>query len=907
MASPSSTLDFDLEISPGQGRDYPLEVHSSAGEARLTLHFPFDDLALTDRLKDLQIALLRSGGKRRQALTKEERAVQDFGGQLFDALLPGEARARYAVARTQAARAGQTLRLRLRIAPPELACLPWEFLFDRQRGEYLCLAAETPLVRYLEQPQPIPSITITPPLRILGLVSAPTDLPELDVANEKARVEKALAGLTAGGLVQLDWLPAATWRDLQAALRPGKGPWHVFHFIGHGSFDANRDEGLLAFCDERGAAQMLTATAVGRLLEGHKPLRLALLNACESATGSQRDIFSSTAAILSRRLPAVLAMQYEITDAAAVEFARTFYESLADRLPVDLAVTEARKAISIAVSNSLEWGTPVLYLRASDGQLFDWEAVGQTSRLLVAPESADGQIGNLPHQTDPALAMARRALALLEQQAAGYTSLTMPAHLQIELEDKRRQVRELVGQISDLPAAPASAGGQIGNLPHVLLELSASPNPAPTGAPVTWTVAARNTGRAAARNLALLRGSSLLGEEFDLPAGEGCSFTFSQTYKKPGDYPEGVRLYGAPQPCAASASVTVFAPPDFTLELAPAKPETPPHQPLTWGVRLRNTGGADLTRLLVRLGSQALAEPFDLPAAAERTLTFQRRYAQPGQSAESVLAAALTPQGERLERKASASVNVVAPLRTLLNLAPGIPMELVRIPAGEFLMGSDTKKDSQARDDETPQHKVTLDEYWIGKTPVTNAQYAVYAKAAGKKFEMPKGKENHPVVDVTWNDAAAFCQWLSQASGQNVRLPTEAEWEKAARGSDGRIYPWGDEWDAKKCNTRESGIGGTTPVGKFSPQGDSPYGCVDMAGNVWEWCADWYADSYYANSPTKNPAGPEKGDVRALRGGSFYHDAQVARCALRLRHHPPDGNWNLGFRVWVVVGVSHYL
>jgi formylglycine-generating enzyme required for sulfatase activity len=696
----SPTLDFDLEISPGLGRDYPLEVHSSAGEARMTLHFPFDELALESRLKDLAIALLKSGGRRRQALTQEEQAVRDFGGQLFDALLTGEARSRYEVARTQAAQNGQTLRLRLRIIPPELACLPWEFLFDRGRGEYLCLAAETPLVRYIEQPQPIPSLSITPPLRILGMVSAPSDLPELDVTNEKARVEKALAGLTARGLVSLTWLEGATWRDLQAALRPGKGPWHVFHFIGHGSFDVHKDEGLLAFCDEHGSANMLTATAVGRLLEGHKSLRLALLNACESATSGKRDIFSSTAAIINRRLPAVLAMQYEITDAAAVEFARTFYESLADHCPIDLAVTEARKAISIAVTNSLEWGTPVLY-----------------------------------------------------------------------------------------------------------------------------------------------------------------------------------------------------------------------------------TGGVDLARVLLRSRSQVLTDPFDLPIGEIHPLGFKRVYAQHGQQTETITAAAITPQGQRLERKASASVRVTAPPKPdrspslsgpiqaatrenplagqqncedlsglrVLTLAPGIELPLVGIPAGEFLMGSDPQKDPLITQEETPLHNIYLGDYWIGKTPVTNAQYAIFANIMNKQVDMPKGKDNHPVVNVSWHNAVEFCEWLGKVSGQKVCLPTEAEWEKAARGIDGRIFPWGNEWDSSKCNTWESKLVSTTPVGMFSPKGDSPYSCVDMLGNVWEWTSSLF--SLYPYNSGDGRESLRSKSMRVLRGGSWSPNRRRPSCYLRDFRLPVNFDSNIGFRI----------
>ena len=168
-------------------------------------------------------------------------------------------------------------------------------------------------------------------------------------------------------------------------------------------------------------------------------------------------------------------------------------------------------------------------------------------------------------------------------------------------------------------------------------------------------------------------------------------------------------------------------------------------------------------------------------------------------------------------------------------------------------------------------------------------------------------KQNHPVVLVSWDDAKAFCDWLTQKSGKLIRLPTEAEWEKAARGTDGRRYPWGDGWDATKANT-EGGAGGTTPVGKYSPAGDSPYGAADMAGNVWEWCADWYSNSEYqkqaeSGSPVHDPAGPTSGSDRVERGAGFGSAQVFARAAFRFRCPPAIHSLDSGFRV-VAASVS---
>ncbi len=379
VAKKMDYLDFEIEIGIGEGRIYPVAVvRSAAGEAREAMRFPFDELALENQLLALQNALLRSGGKHRQILLPEEQTVQKFGRALFTSLFSGEVGKRYAVSQLAARSQGKGLRLKLRILSPELAALPWEFLYDPGGSEYLCLSSTTPIVRYLELAQPPQPLLVTPPLSILGVVSSPKDLPQLDIEREKQRLEKAIEDLRAHGLVELTWLPGQTWYHLQRAMR--RGPWHILHFIGHGGFDAHTEEGLIALENEEGKAHQLSATLLGRLLADHRFLRLVVLNSCEGARGSEHDVFSSTATMLVRRgIPAVLAMQYAITDRAAIELSRAFYEALADGLPVDTAVSEARKAISFGITNTLEWGTPVLYMRSADGVLFEMKQ--QSSRL----------------------------------------------------------------------------------------------------------------------------------------------------------------------------------------------------------------------------------------------------------------------------------------------------------------------------------------------------------------------------------------------------------------------------------------------------------------------------------------------------------------------------------------------
>lgn len=237
-----------------------------------------------------------------------------------------------------------------------------------------------------------------------------------------------------------------------------------------------------------------------------------------------------------------------------------------------------------------------------------------------------------------------------------------------------------------------------------------------------------------------------------------------------------------------------------------------------------------------------------------------------------------------------------------LRLDNELKMEFVHVPAGEFLMGSDPQKDVWADYHERPQHRVNLPEYWIGRAPVTNAQYAAFVRATGASApahwcasQPPQELMDHPVVSVSWDEAAAFCQWLSRLTGRQLGLPSEAQWEKAARGTDGRLYPWGDAApDATRGNFNRGHQ--TTPVGRYSPQGDSPYGCVDMVGNVLEWCADWFEDTYYRHSPADSPPGPDSGEQRVVRGSSFFDTAGFVRAARRGGVPPTFSHCLWGFR-----------
>ncbi len=210
---------------------------------------------------------------------------------------------------------------------------------------------------------------------------------------------------------------------------------------------------------------------------------------------------------------------------------------------------------------------------------------------------------------------------------------------------------------------------------------------------------------------------------------------------------------------------------------------------------------------------------------------------------------------------------------------------LVLVPAGEFIMGSDEGPD------EKPQRRVYLDGFYIDKYPITNVRFRASGMSPKRDYGPKFNGTSQPVVGVTWHQAREYCQ------KEGRRLPTEAEWENAARGTDGRKYPWGNSWDASKLIWDENGKGRTHPVDRSYNTNKSPYGAVDMTGNVWEWIQDWFRENYYRNAPARNPKGPGSGDGRLLRGGSWRNSyTWYFRPAYRFGYAPVENSDIWGFR-----------
>lgn len=245
--------------------------------------------------------------------------------------------------------------------------------------------------------------------------------------------------------------------------------------------------------------------------------------------------------------------------------------------------------------------------------------------------------------------------------------------------------------------------------------------------------------------------------------------------------------------------------------------------------------------------------------------------------------------------------------------------DFVYVPAGPFRMG-DNFGDGESR--ERPVHTVELDAYYIAKLEMSNGEWRKFRDDPGYEDTrfwpngrvVPKNQipywtdarnhgggtpdsDNYPVLGVNWDSAVAYCAWLSAKTGKHYRLPTEAEWEKAARGTEQRRYPWGNTIDHEHASyTSDRTFETAVAVGSFG-NGASPYGALDMAGNVMEWCSDWYGRGYYSVSPRKNPKGPEKGAYRVLRGGSFFVDALDLRTYARSAAWPSLQSYRMiGFR-----------
>ena len=390
---------IEVAIGPGAAPGvFRVEVVASpAGEASAAVEL--DAESLLARHEQLQQAVLASAVASRRVLPETERPVREVGEVLFAGLLgAGEVAGRYRAAAAVAAERAEGLRVVLRVDDPVLAGLPWEAMYDLAAGAYVCRRDQ--LVRHVPVASVPAPLRVRPPTADPGRGLLPRGLPLLDTEKEQEQLARALARPVSLGLAELCWAPSATWADLQDLLLDGE--WHVLHFIGHGDFDPGRDEGILALTREDGRADLVAAHRLVDLLRQARPMpRLVVLNSCSGAAAGASDLFSGTAAALVHGgVSAVAAMQYEISDPAAVAFARGFYAAIARGRGIDDAVSSGRVAILGLSDRTLEWVTPVLYLRGHDTRLFTLQTPAEdANRAGAQREDASAGRGGQPGDT----------------------------------------------------------------------------------------------------------------------------------------------------------------------------------------------------------------------------------------------------------------------------------------------------------------------------------------------------------------------------------------------------------------------------------------------------------------------------------------------------------------------------
>ena len=359
--------NFDLLIEQ-DGSTYRARVTQCplAVSPAVTFLMPFSEM-------ELELVLLKldpgRSGMRRSAASTHAQVMMDFGGALFEAVFREDVALAWAQSQEMVRRDGQGLRLRLRLADaPSAARLPWELLYDRRSNLFPAQSDRSPVVRFLEVPYVPRPLSVDGALRVLAVLSSPTDLDDLDVDREWRLLNDSLGPQMDVDAIRLDRLPAATLPALADWL--ARHEVHVLHFVGHGQFDERLQDGVLLLCDRYGRSDPVSASVLGPHLRDHDPLRLIVLNACQSALADVHDPFAGVAqGLVQQDAAAVVAMQFPISDGAAARFSDAFYGSLGDGTPVDQAVTTGRKALIGEFPT--EWATPVLFMRSPDGRIFE--------------------------------------------------------------------------------------------------------------------------------------------------------------------------------------------------------------------------------------------------------------------------------------------------------------------------------------------------------------------------------------------------------------------------------------------------------------------------------------------------------------------------------------------------------
>ncbi len=389
--------DFSLKIEPSREEVFPVIVlRSPAGEGRSQFRLPFLPDEIGDILFDLGETVRGSSKVVREAAPGATRTrPQQIGDQLFNSLFSGPVRSLLDRSLGMLHGSKQGLRVKLHIDPEDaslaqLTSLPWELMYRKETREFLNLSSFTPVLRYLDVQVPCIPLPLEPPLRILVVIASPLDHAQLDLERERRQIEETWARQQD---VAVDFLQPATILELQERL--AAEPYHALHYMGHGGFDRRTGRGVLLLEDKKGHGAAVDGSTLGVLLRDVPTLRLVFLNACETARITKQaglDPFAGVAAaMVMAGIPAVVAMQFPISDGAAIRFANRFYPLLAGGQPVDYAVAQGRQAILATESGTMEWATPVLFMRAPEGTIFKVSSDHQARRRLQKPPTLDEQ------------------------------------------------------------------------------------------------------------------------------------------------------------------------------------------------------------------------------------------------------------------------------------------------------------------------------------------------------------------------------------------------------------------------------------------------------------------------------------------------------------------------------------
>jgi cell division septation protein DedD len=384
MSDEIQYLDFELTIHKAGKDKYMMRAEFGDKTVEAPFVNPFNEDKREIINSTLTAAALRRTARTRAASVPEVSKMKDFGGTLFENVIAGSVDEFLTRCRDEAAKERKGIRWRLAL-DPSLEELPWEFLCDRDR--FLALDPRNPIVRYIKPDTWIAPLKAEHPLRLLVVIASPKDEVPLDTDAEKQRILGALKPLAEKGQLQISIIEGPdSWERIIDTLMPDQT--HILHFIGHGAFDDRNQQGVLVMEDSDGNALRINSERLSVLMQGKSRLRLIVLNSCLGSVGESVQPFSSVAAGMVRSgIPAVIAMQFEISDEAAREIAETFYTALALNRPVDAALTEARRKIYLTQEDSLEWATPILYMQVPDGQLFEFKGGPDATNLIVRPDA----------------------------------------------------------------------------------------------------------------------------------------------------------------------------------------------------------------------------------------------------------------------------------------------------------------------------------------------------------------------------------------------------------------------------------------------------------------------------------------------------------------------------------------